>query len=68
MSRGKQSVKKGVWYIGGKKKKKRKQQRGKGIRLEVIASVAGPILSEVAKPIFKKIFGRGKSRRKIKRW
>ena len=58
--------KKGVWYIGGKKRKK---QKGKRIPLGIIASVAGPILSEVAKPIFKKIFGRGKRRRrKIKRW
>ena len=53
MIRAKQSVKKGVRYIGGKKKKKRKQT-GKGILLGVIALVAGPILSEVAKPISKK--------------
>ena len=30
MSRGKPFVKKGVWYIGGKKKKK-KRQTGEGI-------------------------------------
>ena len=30
MPRGKQVVKKGMWYIGGGKRKKRKQQ-GKGI-------------------------------------
>ena len=53
MIRAKQSVKKGLWYIGGKKKKKRKQTV-KGIHLGVIALVAGPILSEVAKPISKK--------------
>ena len=66
MSTAKQSVKIGVWYIGGKKRKK---QKGTRIPLGIVASVAGPILSEVAKPIFKKIFGRAKRRRrKIERW
>ena len=72
MSRGKQSVQKGVWYIGGKYKRapnrKKRQQRG-GIPFGLIASLAAPILGEVAKPIFGKILGRGIRRRKrIKRW
>ena len=31
MKRGKQSVKKGVWYIGGKKKKKKKEEKNKKV-------------------------------------
>ena len=68
MSRGKQSVQKGVWYIGGKYKrasKRRKKQTGGAIPFGVIASLAAPVLGEVAKPIFKRILGRG--RRKT-RW
>ena len=59
MSRGKQFVKKGVWYIGCKKKKK-KRQTGEGIPFGIIASLAAPVLWEVAKPILNKIFGKGK--------
>ena len=58
--RGKQSVKKGVWYIGGKKRK----QRGGAIPIVLLASIGAPILGEIAKPIFGKIFGRGKKRRR----
>ena len=69
MSRGKQSVRKGVWYIGGKYKRapKRKKQKKGAIPFGLIASLAGPILGKVAKPIFKKILGRGK-RRQINKW
>ena len=69
MSRGKQSVRKGVWYIGGKYKKapKRKKQKGGAIPFGLLASLAAPILGEVAKPIFGKILGRGR-RRRIRRW
>ena len=48
--RGKQPVRKGVWYIRGTKK-----QRGKGIPFGLIASAAAPILGEVVKPLLKKI-------------
>ena len=68
MSRGKQSVRKGVWCIGGKYKrasKRRKKQTGGAIPFGVIASLAAPVLGEVAKPIFKRILGRG---RRKKRW
>ena len=63
MPRGKQSVKKGVWYIGGKKRKK---QKSGAIPIGLIASLAGPILGEIAKPIFKKIVG-GKIRKRRRR-
>ena len=65
MNRGKQTVKKGIWCIGGRYKKRKRKQTGGAIPFELIASLAGPILGEVAKPIFKKIIGRG---RKRKRW
>ena len=70
MPRGKQIVKKGVWYIGGKKRKrKRKQkqkqeQKGKGFPFGLVASAAAPLLGEIAKPILKNCFGRGIKRRK----
>ena len=69
MSRGKKSVRKGIWYIGGKYKRapKRKKQKGDAIPFGLIASLKGPILGEVAKIIFKKILGRGR-RRQVKKW
>ena len=60
--RGKQSVKKGVWYNGGKKRRYRKQ-RGKGLPIGLIASVAAPFSGKIAKPIFKKSFGGSRRRR-----
>ena len=57
--RGKQSVRKGVWYIGGKKRNGRKiyrKQKGKGLPIGLLASTAAPFLGETPKPIFKKIF------------
>ena len=65
MNRGKQTVKKGIWRIRGRYKKRKRKQKGGAIPFGLIASLAGPILGEVAKPIFKKIIGRG---RKRKRW
>ena len=70
MPRGKQIVKRGVWYIGGKKRKrKRKQkqkqeQKGKGFPFGLVASAAAPLLGEITQLIFKKIFrtGRGRGR------
>ena len=58
-NRGKQSVKKGIWYFGGKKEK----QRGKGFPIDLLASAAAPFLGEIAKPIFKTIFSRGRRKR-----
>ena len=62
MNRGKQVVKINIWQ---KKKKKKKKQIGGAIPFGLIASLAAPILGEVAKPIFKTILGRGKRK---KRW
>ena len=64
--RGKQSIRKGVWYIGGRKRRGRKiyrKQRGRGLPLGLIASAAASFLGEVAKPILKKIFGGRRGRR-----
>ena len=60
--RGRQSIKKSVWHIGG-----RKRQRGGAFPLGLVASLAGPILGEVAKPIFITILGRGIKRRRRRR-
>lgn len=65
MTIGKQSVKKAIWYFRRKKpriKTKRGQKRGT-LPIGLIAFATTPLLSEVAKPIFKTIFGRGKRRR-----
>ena len=64
--RGKQSVKKGVWYIGGKKRRYIKKQRSKGIPFGLIASATAPFLGEVAKPLLNKFFG-GRRRRRRRR-
>ena len=62
--RGRQSIKKGVWHIGGKRKR---GQRGGAFPLGLVASLAGPLLGEVAKPIFKTILGRGIQQRRRRR-
>ena len=61
--RGKQYVKKDVWYIGGEKRK----QKGGAFPLRLLASIGAPILGEIAKPILGKIFGRGRKLRRRKR-
>ena len=61
--RGKQSVKKGIWYLGGTTRR-RKRQRGKGLPFGLLASIGAPILGETAKPIFGKIFGKSLKRKK----
>ena len=61
---GRQSIKKGVWHIGGKRKRR---QRGGAFPLGLVASLAGPLLGEVAKPIFKTILGRGIQQRRRRR-
>ena len=63
MNRGKQVLKKGIWHIGSKKRK-RKKQKGGAIPLGLLASFAGPVIGEITKPIFKKILGRGKRKKK----
>ena len=58
--RGKQSVRKGVWNIGGRKRLRKNKtktgQRGGALPIGLIASAAAPFLGEIAKPMFKKIF------------
>ena len=69
MGRGKQSVKKGVWYIGSRyKRAPKRRQKGGAIPLGLLASIGAPILGEIAKPIFGKIFGRGRRKRRVRRW
>ena len=47
------------------KKTKKKKQKGSAIPYSgLIASLAAPVLGEIAKPVFKTIFGRGRKRRK----
>ena len=60
--RGKQYVKKGVWYIGDKKK-----QKGRGIPIGILALIGALILGEIAKPILEKFFGRGRRKKKRSR-
>ena len=65
--RGKQPVKKGVWHIGGRRryrKRTKRGQRGKGLPIGLITSAAAPFLGKIAKPIFKKFFGRRRTRRR----
>ena len=65
-SRGKQSVKKGVWYIGGKYKKARKrQQKGGAIPIGLITSLAAPVLGKIAKLILGRLLGSGRKKRRI---
>ena len=64
MPRGKQIVKRGVSYIGGKKKRK---QKGKGFPFGLVAFAAAPLLGEIPKPIFYKIFGRKIKIKRLKR-
>ena len=52
--RGKQSVRKGVWYIGKiEEKLKKKRQRGKRFPIGLLASAAAPYVGEIAKLILK---------------
>ena len=63
MKRGKQTVKK-RYLVYWWKKNKKKKQKGSAIPFGLIASLAAPVLGEIAKPVCKTIFGRGRKRRK----
>ena len=52
--RGKQSVKKGFWYIGAKKIQEKETKRNR-IYVVLLAPAAAPILGKAAKLIIKKI-------------
>ena len=64
MPRGKQTVKKGIWKIGGRYKKRKRTQKGGAIPFGVIASFAAPVLGEIAKPVFKTVLGTVKRKRR----
>ena len=67
MPRGRQSVKKGVSYIGGRyRRAPKRRQKGGAIPIGLIAPLAAPVLGEIAKPILDKILGRGLRRRRRK--
>ena len=67
MPRGRQSVKKGVWYKGGRyRRAPKRRQKGGAIPIGLIAPLAALVLGEIAKPILGKILGRGLRRRRRK--
>ena len=54
----------------GKKRKKKsraRRRKGGGIPIELLASLGAPMLSEIAKPIFRKIIGKDRSKRRRRR-
>ena len=57
--RRKQSVRRGVWYLGGRRRKiKIKRHKGSAFPLMgLLVAAATPILSEVAKPLFRQFIG-----------
>ena len=64
--RGRQSIKKGIWHIGGKYRRS-KRQKGGAIPFGLLAGLAGPILGEIAKPIFGKILGKGLRKKRLRK-
>ena len=48
-----------MFGILGEKKRK---QKGAGIPIGLLTSIGAPILGQIAKPVFGKIFGRGSRR------
>ena len=54
--RGKEFVRKGVSYIGSRKRRWKiyREQRGSGFLIGLLASAAAPFQGKIAKPIFKK--------------
>ena len=47
--------------------KKKRRQRGGAFPLGLVSSLAGPLLGEVAKPVFKTILRRGIQQRRRRR-
>ena len=58
----KQSVRRGIWYIGSK----RKRRRQKGGAFPIVA-LAAPILSSIGSITIKKLFGGKRKRRRCRR-
>ena len=63
----KQSVKRGVWYIGGRCRRRRRQQGGFLPIAGLLRSVAAPLISEITKPILRKIVGSRRVTRRCRR-
>ena len=62
--RRKQSARGGVWHLGGKKRRRKRGQKGGFLPIAgLLGSVAAPLISEIGKPISKKIVGRRRRRR-----
>ena len=60
----KPSVKRGVWYIGGRRRRRR-GQKGEFLPIAgLLRSVAAPLIGEIAKPILRKIVGGRKVKRR----
>ena len=55
--RRKQSVRRGVWYLGGRRRKRKiKRHKGGAFPLMgLLVAAATPILSEVAKPLLRQL-------------
>ena len=66
--RGRESVRKGVWYLGSRRRVRRgkKGQRGGEVLplAGLLGAAAGPILGEIANPFFKKVVGGRRRRRR----
>ena len=60
----KESVKRGVWYIGGRRTRRRGQKGGFLPIDGLLESVASPLIGEIAKPILRKIVGGRKAKRR----
>ena len=63
--RRKQSVRRGVWYLGGRRRKiKIERHKGGAFSLMgLLVAAATPVLSEVAKPLLRQFIG-GRRRRR----
>ena len=61
--KGKQSVRKGVWYISGKRRRKKKRQIGRCVPIGILvsAAAAASFIGEIAKPILKNVFDETKT-------
>ena len=59
-----QSVKGGVWYIGGRRRRTRGQNGGFLPIAGLLGYAAAPLIGEIAKPILRKIVGGRKVKRR----
>ena len=63
----KQSVKRGVWYIDGRRRKQR-GQKGEFLPIAgLLGSVTAPLIGEIAKPILRKTVGSRQVKRRHRR-